>query len=128
MSTNTGGRVYALEITYPEGSTKDGWEPQDWDPDGRLDNFRWPRDRKYLSRRGATNRANLFRSYGCEVDIVESEPVQWPNSLQQAKRRAKADVSRKNRAIQGLCRILEDLSKETNDESSHLWGQELGRR
>lgn len=101
--------IYALEITYPEGSDQPGWEPQNWDPEQSAYNygeryFKWPKIRRYLSNSAAQRRAQLFRCFGCEVDVVASEPIQWPSALQRTER----DVNRKNRAIQAMIRILED--------------------
>lgn len=106
-----GPRVYALEVTYPDGSDKSGWEPQNWDPELSPDlygerYFKWPKNRRYLSASSAHRRAQLFRSYGCEVDVVASEPIQWPSALQRTER----DMNRKSRAIQSLVRILEDTA------------------
>lgn len=76
-------RVYRLDVTYPPGSDAPGWTPEGWDPDeyrdAWTDKFVWPRARKFLSRRGAEDRAKLLRSYGATVTVVPSDPVTWPD-------------------------------------------------
>ncbi len=79
-------RVYRLDVTYPPGSRRPGWQPAGWEsrwapgpiPDGEADYFRWPAERRFLSRSGAMKRAALLRSYGAEVTVVASDPVTWP--------------------------------------------------
>lgn len=78
-------RVYALTYTRPAGSREPGWVPPDWheialshywsrDPE----DFRWPRDRMYLSYSGACKRASLLARLGCtDVHVVASEPIRW---------------------------------------------------
>jgi hypothetical protein len=78
-------RVYRLNVTYPPGSLEPGWEPPGWTitgPNGYEDrpDFRWPRERLYLSRSGAKTGADLFRKYGAEVTIERSDPVTWPDA------------------------------------------------
>jgi hypothetical protein len=94
-------RVFRLDITYPEGSRKPGWEPAGWESDdwdgGPPDNdaymfcgpydedqerypFRWPQNRLYLSRSGATRRARALRKYGAQAEVVPSLPVEWPTT------------------------------------------------
>ena len=85
-------RVYKLDIVYPEGSHEPGWRPACWsDPeylrtmDRKLRRelerreFKWPRERLFLSSSGAYGRAGLLRWYGAEVEVFASEPVTWPN-------------------------------------------------
>jgi hypothetical protein len=89
----TGRRVYVyrLEITYPEGSSEPGWRPALWsDPEFlrlfsrrtrrwyRTREFRWPHEHLYLSASGAGSRAALLRSWGAEVEVVRSLPVEFP--------------------------------------------------
>jgi hypothetical protein len=85
-------RVYWLDIIYPEGSHSPGWRPLLWsDPDylqklSRKDRrdlarreFRWPRERRFLSSSGAYGRAWLLRAYGADVEVLASNPVTWPD-------------------------------------------------
>jgi hypothetical protein len=84
--------VYRLAVQYPPGSLEPGWAPPGWSPeehritsdgpDGGWDSgeFRWPRERQYLSRSGANTGAGLFREYGAEVTIERSDPVTWPSA------------------------------------------------
>jgi hypothetical protein len=77
--------VYRLIVTYPEGSKDPGWEPPGWTitgPNGYKDSgeFRWPRQRCYLSLSGARNARSIFEAYGARVTIERSEPVTWPAS------------------------------------------------
>ena len=75
--------VYRLDITYPPGSRERGWEPPGWvisGPNGYEDDpgeFRWSRERAFLSPSGAKHAADLFRGYGATVEIVRSERVTW---------------------------------------------------
>lgn len=77
--------VYRLDVTLPEGAnawdfTPENWQEPRWngDPDDSTA-FRWPRyDRLYLSASGAGKRAALLRLYGAKVEIVRSNPVDWP--------------------------------------------------
>ncbi len=76
--------VYRLHITYPEGSRREGWHPQGWEPDVYLHEegwrpFSWPQEREFLSRSGADHRAGVLRGYGARVTIEQSKPVQWPS-------------------------------------------------
>ena len=83
-------RVYRLDITYPEGSRRPGWEPEGWEPGDyqittgddagswERGEFRWPAERSYLSPAGAEHRAGLLRKWGAKVTVVPSLPVQWP--------------------------------------------------
>lgn len=79
-------RIYRLAVTYPEGSREPGWQPPGWesyDPSSPLhdtewQDFRWPRERKYLSKPGAEHGASVFRRYGATVTIERSDPVTWP--------------------------------------------------
>ena len=85
-------RVYQLEIVYPEGSHEKGWRPACWsDPrylasltrrerhDLARREFRWPRQRRFLSSSSAYARAGLLRWYGADVQVLASEPVTWRN-------------------------------------------------
>lgn len=87
-----GDYVYRLDITYPEGFGPGehpwGWYPEGWDaadfiintPEGPdYPTFSWPQERRFLSRKGAENRAERLRGYGCAVEVVRSEPIQWPD-------------------------------------------------
>lgn len=74
--------VYRLDIVYPKGSREYGWEPETWQRSPNADpdydpSFRWPRERLYLSRSGADQRAMVFRHYGAKVTVVRSQPVEW---------------------------------------------------
>lgn len=97
MSTRT-VHVWHLEIMYPEGSDAPGWQPACWAaetaPDARdlltsrrarryrrwqrSREFRWPRERLYLSSSSAYERARLLRAYGAEVLVERSLAVEWP--------------------------------------------------
>jgi hypothetical protein len=85
-------RVYQLSVIYPEGSFSPGWWPACWSsPDFlktlsraerrelRRRQFRWPRERAFLSSSGAYGRASLLRWYGAEVAVQPSNPVTWPD-------------------------------------------------
>lgn len=85
-------RVYQLDITYPEGSHEPGWRPDLWSDPAYLRSldkeqrrrlrraeFRWPRERMFLSSSGAYGRAWLLRAYGADVEVLASDPVTWPN-------------------------------------------------
>lgn|GEM_PF-2151120 len=89
-------RVYRLVVTYPEGSrtaeggTTPGWRPEKWQPGEPFSRFRdsddgdpefaWPvyGPRQYLTKTGADRRAEIFRRYGCTVEVVASDPATWP--------------------------------------------------
>jgi hypothetical protein len=78
-------RVYRLDVTYPPGSQEPGWEPDGWEPEVVYSYegpdtlpFKWPRNQLCLSKTTAERRAALFRSYGAEVVIRPSAPVEWP--------------------------------------------------
>jgi hypothetical protein len=80
-------RIYRLVITYPPGSDESGWLPRGWTSPVlskkhrrqlRRQGFSWPRERLFLSRSGAVNRAGWLRSYGAAVEVIASEPVTWP--------------------------------------------------
>jgi hypothetical protein len=89
--TEHSARVYRLEILYPDGSQRPGWRPRCWGKDEYLyrhssrkqrrelskKQFRWPRERMFLSSSGAYSRAGLLRWYGAEVAVLRSEPVSW---------------------------------------------------
>lgn len=84
-------KVYRLDVLYPLGSRDGngaapvGWQPEGWTPGdwGTMDletgAFQWPRERKFLSIGGATQRAELLRKWGCRVVIIASKPVEWPD-------------------------------------------------
>jgi len=91
MPAERRAHVWRLDIKYPPGSQKPGWEPADWDPwpDGLAGGFdadgaplgavfRWPRRLRFLSASGAKKQADLFRKYGAEVTVERSAPVEWP--------------------------------------------------
>jgi hypothetical protein len=76
--------VYRLQVTFPPGALRYGWEPPGWEPDrdDQLDPacdvyFRWPAIRDYLTKTNADRRAALLRSYGAEVTVLRSQPVTW---------------------------------------------------
>jgi hypothetical protein len=80
--------VYKLDVTYPPHSREYGWEPPGWSAgeseayrDGYMPDdpgeFRWPRERLYLSRSGARIGADHFRRYGATAEIIRSERVTW---------------------------------------------------
>lgn len=66
-----------------------GWEPDGWlaDPDKRTwwmerhngdTAFYWPSTKTvYRTRSGAETRAELIRSYGAEVEVIESDEIVW---------------------------------------------------
>lgn len=79
--------VYRVRVlSYPEGSDRSGWEPDNWEYNGYADPesgpiFSWPHQRQYFSRGNAERRAALFRKYGCEVE-VEQAKVTWPSEIE----------------------------------------------
>lgn len=83
--------VWRLKVVYPEGSHEKGWRPALWsDPDflKRLPRderralkrreFRWPRERVFLSSSSAWGRAALLAMYGARADVQRSARIQWP--------------------------------------------------
>lgn len=80
--------VYRLKVTLPPEAADPSWEPRSWIDElasypfegGSLegDEFRWPRNRQFLSAAGARHLAGLFRKYGAKVTIERSAPVAWP--------------------------------------------------
>lgn len=79
-------RVWRLRVLYPLGAFEPGWQPEGWEgescfctysDDCRCDEFNWPRVRNYLTEKSAVARANLLRSYGAEVFVEPSDPVEW---------------------------------------------------
>ena len=87
MSTH----VYRLDIIYPEGSGAPGWAPANWPHPAAprklrrqmtRRGFTWPRERMFLSSSGAYYRAWLLESYGAEVTVRRSLPVEWPDPRQ----------------------------------------------
>jgi len=82
-------RCWRLVISYPAGSQEPGWEPPGWDryatasagappPEWDGADFRWPRERVFLSERGARWRRTLLEGWGATVRIQRSDPVTWP--------------------------------------------------
>jgi hypothetical protein len=83
-------RVYYLEITYPPGSRKPGWLPAVFRNPEVMGQFRrserramrkqwhWPRERMFLSRSSAYERAGILRIWGATVTVHRSRPVLWP--------------------------------------------------
>lgn len=75
--------VYRLVVEYPEGvdwrNPPKGWVPLEAPhPEGSdVQRFSWPTRRHYMSREGATNRADLLAEWGCIVTIERSNPVTW---------------------------------------------------
>lgn len=87
-------RVYRLMVIYPEGSHEKGWRPACWSDPRFLATlpraerralarreFRWPRERRFMSSSSAYGRANLLTWYGAEVTVEASDPVTWPSDL-----------------------------------------------
>jgi hypothetical protein len=85
--------VWYLEITYPAGSRAPGWRPASWSDSEflarlsrkarrqlRKAEFRWPRERLFLSSSGAYDRAWLLRAYGAKVTVYRSFMVLWPGT------------------------------------------------
>lgn len=88
--------LYRLDVTYPEGSQRPGWEPPDWreglaEDIGRAGqgglsgcgadwcaDFTWPRRRLYVSKTAARARKRLLERFGATVTIERSLPVEWP--------------------------------------------------
>ena len=79
-------------MIYLEGAHAPGGRPPVWSSPAYLATltwaerralkrreFRWPRERHYLSSSGAYQRAWLFRFYGAECEVEASRPVEWPN-------------------------------------------------
>lgn len=67
--------VYRLKIRYPP-KTWDGPEEftGTWqDAEGK---WRWPRERRFLSLKGAQHRAQLLQNHGCSVWIFRGE-INW---------------------------------------------------
>jgi hypothetical protein len=99
--------VYQLVIDYPDVRPSDeladrrGWH---W-PAG--DDPKWPRERFYLSQSGAEGRAGLLRSLGCQVVILQSEPLTF-----QGVERHFETLNR--RTVEGLQQLAESL-ENTDD-------------
>lgn len=85
-------RVYAIEITYPDGSSEPGWYPPRWNEPEFLATltkkqrrqlpqmkreFRWPHERLFLAASGAAGRAMLLRAYGAQAQVRGSDQVTW---------------------------------------------------
>lgn len=89
MSDDRAAYVYRLIIFYPPGSQEPGWKPAAWGSylagiadkakrrEARKRGFRWPRERKFLSRDAAYGRATMLRWLGAAVEVQRSEPVTW---------------------------------------------------
>jgi hypothetical protein len=90
----TARRVYQVLVTYPEGSREPGWRPACWgDPAFLMSlprkerralaarEFRWPRERMFLSASGAYSRAMLLHWYGAGAEVLPSDPVTWPERV-----------------------------------------------
>lgn len=67
-------RVYMLEVVYPPGVDWDH-PPPNWQPLYDEQDFYFPRERKYLSKKAALAKATLLVSYGCQVTLRTSDPV-----------------------------------------------------
>jgi hypothetical protein len=85
-------RVHRVVITaYPPGSDAPEWTPPGWeedplnsgtDPDTGargIGEFRWPRQRNFLSPTAALARATRLQGYGATVRIDHSDPITWPS-------------------------------------------------
>ena len=83
--------VYYLEILYPSGSLAPGWRPRTWlsaenakflsrrhRRELRQRQFRWPRERMFLSSSGAYRRAAHLTWLGATVRVHRSHMVLWP--------------------------------------------------
>lgn len=83
--------VYYLEISYPAGSLAPGWRPRAWRSaetakflsrkhrrELRRREFRWPRERMFLSSSGAWGRAAYLTWCGAAVQVHRSLMVLWP--------------------------------------------------
>lgn len=114
--------LYKLDIDFPEGAMDPtgrpavGWRPEGWTAEDETyarfvkdDVFHWPYQRVYRSYNGAFNRAELFRKYGCTVDILQSKPVEWDVAVAEVKRRP----INPEPAIKGLVRILRETDEQT---------------
>lgn len=82
--------LYRLDVTYPPESLTD----PEWEPPGNWRDvltsrgtyhhgidapFAWPTaNKRYLSRTGATTRAQMLEALGAKVTIIRSLPVEWP--------------------------------------------------
>lgn len=73
--------IWALSVSYPDGSDEPGWAPPGWQPDSdyvtrfHTAEFYWPSVRSaYLSRSSAVRRANLLEKYGAAVRLLRAEP------------------------------------------------------
>ncbi len=65
--------VYILQIKYPSEPNK---ASNYYEEIQTINNyFHWPRNRKFLSEKGAKTRASVLRDLGCEVEIYRSDPV-----------------------------------------------------
>lgn len=140
-------RIYKLDITYPGGSAAPGWQPEGWQPGGPFTSwaetassdddpsFRWPVERHYLSRSGATDRAVLLRQCGCTVDVVASHPVAWnedgipgpggtPEQIPAAEGRRiveAADWHPRRNLIYALAETTSDLDGESGAGGGMWW-------
>ncbi|THV25974.1 hypothetical protein [Glycomyces paridis] len=79
-------RIYELAVTYPEGARMDDgeWEESGTPAfDGSPGEYwvpRWPKERRYLSRSSAVDRARRLAAMGCTVDVRQSEPIAWADA------------------------------------------------
>ena len=67
-------RVYMLKIIYPPGITWDN-PPENWEPQFDEQEFTFPRERKYLTKKAALDKARTLINWGCQVTLMISEPV-----------------------------------------------------
>lgn len=73
-------RIYELAITYPEGA-EERLEEIANDPYGDTPwIWRWPQERRFLSRSSAIARAERLAAMGCTVDVRQSEPIAWEDT------------------------------------------------
>lgn len=74
-------RIYELVITYPEGSSKaegawdDGYETSEGYESRWV--WKWPVERRFLSRTSALDRAKRLAAMGCTVDVRQSAPISF---------------------------------------------------
>lgn len=84
--------LYRVDAVVPPG-TEWGWNPPDWDEwveengytsrsqvDGSIEymEFRWPRNRHFLTREAAERTATRFRKWGAIAEVVRSKPIEFP--------------------------------------------------
>lgn len=120
--------VYALKITWPEGSRDEngfpvsGWYPTHYGWGERMTDadfvdaqrfvdaygyFRWPVNRKYRSLHAAGGKAHKFERYGCQVEIIRSLPIEWPEEPSVVREPNHADYIARHlpRAVASAARI-----------------------